>query len=62
MAPVVLGIYPAHYNVIMHGYAQSLATCVLVVVSVLYSAEYPREGGLSDAVFSQKHDLVDLSV
>lgn len=31
-------------------------------MSVLHSAEYPREGGLPDAVLSQKYDLVDLTV
>lgn len=41
---------------------RAVLTCVLVVVSVLHSTEYPREGGLPDAVLSQKYDLVDLSV
>lgn len=31
-------------------------------MSVLHSAEYPREGGLPDAVLSQNYDLVDLTV
>lgn len=31
-------------------------------MSVLHSAKYPREGGLPNAVFPQKYDLVDLSV